>query len=131
MNFLEETLDVIKSIGKEEQDVLFIGTKGGKHRVDIAGFKKIANFEYDGGFGAAEIPQDLVVYFKDKTHLERAEYDGSEWWEYRGKLSLAEKYNKISAIPLNSWATYEDGICKCGKAKNQYDDLCEGCDSIT
>ena len=39
------------------------------------------NFNYNNGFGLKELYG--TVWFKDGTWLERAEYDGSEWWEYK------------------------------------------------
>lgn len=81
-NFLEETENSIKKTGHNTDDVMFIGTADGNYRVDWNKFEKIANFEYDCGSGSAEIPTDLIVYFKDNTYMFRWEYDGSEWWEY-------------------------------------------------
>jgi hypothetical protein len=40
----------------------------------------LLDFKYDNGYGGQEIGGFIV--FKDKTWLERREYDGSEWWEY-------------------------------------------------
>jgi hypothetical protein len=39
------------------------------------------DFEYDSGYGSQELFG--YVLFKDGTWLERHEYDGSEWWEYK------------------------------------------------
>lgn len=39
------------------------------------------NFKYDNDFGKQELFGYVV--FKDKTWLERDEYDGREWWEYK------------------------------------------------
>lgn len=36
---------------------------------------------YDNWWGSQELYWEIV--FKDKTWLERGEYDGSEWWEYK------------------------------------------------
>lgn len=81
-NFLEETEIAIKDSGHNTDDVMFIGTADGDYRINWNEFVKIANFEYDSGYGCAEIPTDLIVYFKDNTYMFRWEYDGSEWWEY-------------------------------------------------
>lgn len=88
INFLEETLDMLKDCGKTEDDVIWVGrcedwTSG---YPDVKNtwewFKSKANFEYDNGYGGAEIPLSLVVVGED-FWLERHEYDGSEWWEYK------------------------------------------------
>ena len=46
-------------------------------------FKESAkNIYYDSGYGSNEIPMNLVIV-GDNWWLERAEYDGSEWWEFK------------------------------------------------
>ena len=88
INFLEETLDMLKDCGKTEDDVLWVGrcedfTSGLTYvKNTLQWFKSKANFEYDNGYGGAEIPLSLVVV-GDDFWLERHEYDGSEWWEYK------------------------------------------------
>lgn len=65
INFLEETLDMLKDCGKTEDDVLQVGRceDWASDYPDVKNtwewFKSKANFEYDN------------------------EYDGSEWWEYK------------------------------------------------
>ena len=73
---------------------MFIGTADGNYRINWNEFAKISNFDYDSGYGGAEIPTDLIVYFKDNTYMFRWEYDGSEWWEYivRKKFNETCKY---------------------------------------
>ena len=44
------------------------------------------NFEYDSGYGLQELFG--FIWYKDGTWSERAEYDGSEWWEYKKRPSL-------------------------------------------
>lgn len=85
MNFLDETIKVIKESNHNLNDVMFIGSADGKYRMDIEKFIKKANFTYDNGYGGAEIAKDLIIYFNDHTYIERGEYDGAEWWEYRVK----------------------------------------------
>jgi len=38
------------------------------------------NFEYDDGYGLQHLFGKIL--FKDKSWLERTDYDGLEWWEY-------------------------------------------------
>lgn len=42
---------------------------------------KFLDREYDDGYGAQELAGTIV--FKNKTWLEREEYDGAEWWVFR------------------------------------------------
>lgn len=81
-NLLKETLNVMESCHKRWEDIDFIAIKD-NITISLEDFKKFANFEYDSGFGGAEVNENLVIVFKDGSWLERAEYDGSEWWEYK------------------------------------------------
>lgn len=44
-------------------------------------FDNIKNRSYNGGYGSQELYG--IIWFKDGSWLERGEYDGSEWWEYK------------------------------------------------
>ncbi len=81
-NLLKETLDTLKALKLKETDVVWVGSKDGEFAVSWEKFKKIANVEYDSDFGGPEVAIDLVVVGKD-WWLERAEYDGQEWWEFK------------------------------------------------
>ena len=80
MNLKEETLQVLKDNGKTTKDIRWVG--GSKYTIPTELFWKLADVEYNDGFGAQEVAKDLVVV-GDDWWLERAEYDGSEWWEYK------------------------------------------------
>jgi hypothetical protein len=88
MNFLNETLEVLKENNKTEQEVLFVKYDG---YFSFEKFKEIANIEYDSGFGGQEIPNIEIV--GRGWWLERAEYDGSEWWEFKTKPKKPKKLN--------------------------------------
>jgi len=53
-------------------------------------FKEVANVEYDSGFGSPQVAEDLIIMGSD-FWLERHEYDGSEWWEYKNYLNLQNR----------------------------------------
>jgi hypothetical protein len=57
---------------------------------------------YDDGFGGNEIPLSLVVV-GDDWWLERGEYDGSEWWEFK---------RLPPAPPLGSVVVFDDSYGK-------------------
>ena len=81
LNLLQETLEILSTINKSPQDVEWCGSRtGGYFTWDH--FAKIANVEYNNDYGSQEVCYDLVVVGKD-WWLERHEYDGSEWWEYK------------------------------------------------
>ena len=81
-NLLEETLKELKDNNKSPSDVMWCGS-------EEFGYFKWKDFEtiaswtnYDGGYGGQEIAKDLLIVGK-RFWLERHEYDGSEWWEYK------------------------------------------------
>lgn len=82
VNLLKETKQMLEEHGGGPEDVLWVGRPELNIKCDWASFAKQANFIYDNGYGLAEIPGDLVVVGKD-WWLERAEYDGAEWWEFK------------------------------------------------
>lgn len=79
MNLLKETREILACHGKTVFDILWFGTREAVWEADI---QKLFSIEYDGGFGGAEIPENLLVVGED-WWLERHEYDGSEWWEFK------------------------------------------------
>lgn len=80
MNFLDEILNELKKFGKTEEDIKWVGCD--KFKISWKQFKKYADFHYDNGYGGVEINPAIVICGKD-WWLERAAYDGSEWWEYK------------------------------------------------
>jgi hypothetical protein len=56
---------------------------------DLNTFLERLNFEYDDGYGRQEL--DGTIWYKDGTYSERAEYDGSEWWEHRAVPQIPER----------------------------------------
>ncbi len=81
-NLLTETTNILQQYGRAITDVRWIGSIDGRYGLTWDEFALLANVEYHSGFGAAEVAQDLVVV-GDNWWLERHEYDGSEWWEYK------------------------------------------------
>lgn len=103
MNLLTETLKVLEENGKSPKDVLWVGFPdsldsyesakflpddakyGTKINPEIGtwdDFKKLADRQYDDGYGGAEVNEKLLIVGSD-WWLERHEYDGSEWWEFK------------------------------------------------
>ena len=78
-NLLTETKQILEVNGKNIFDILWYGTEEFVVSSDI---QKLFDFEYDDGYGIEEIPLDLVLVGED-FWMERHEYDGSEWWEYK------------------------------------------------
>ena len=96
-NLLRETLLELEENGLTKEDVLWVGC------TDIGyttweEFEKKADIEYDAGYGAPEINYNLLVVGKD-WWLERGEYDGSEWWDFKTMPKKPEKkLDKLTVI---------------------------------
>lgn len=82
MNLLKETIEKLEEYEKSSKDILFVCNSESKTSWD--NFVKIADFEYDDGYGGNEIGDKLKIVGED-FWLERHEYDGSEWWEFKTK----------------------------------------------
>lgn len=115
-NLYEETVNTLEYYDKDWNDV--IGICGDNIRIPLQNFKKMANKTYNSGFGFAEVPRDLKIVGED-WWLERAEYDGSEWWEFK---KIPNVYN----LPLekeefnffNSASTGERTLRECWRDRN-------------
>lgn len=88
-NLLKETIKILNDNGKTTKDVRFIRSfqeknyNGGEfYYCSWDEFEKLADFLYDDGYGGNEINRGLMVV-GDNWWLERGEYDGSEWWEFK------------------------------------------------
>ncbi len=110
----EETLKILKDNNKTSLDILWCGS------VEFGWFTwedfiEIAPQDYNSGFGGQEIAKDLLIV-GDNWYLERYEYDGSEWWEFKKIPQKPEKYNKPKTINNgDSWATLEEMNREGGK----------------
>jgi hypothetical protein len=105
-NLLNETIQIINGVLKSVEDVEWVGTINRSENFycswdDFS--KAAANINYNAGFGGAEICSDLVVCGKD-WWLERHEYDGSEWWEFKELPARPEVYNAQKIVDvLSQW----------------------------
>lgn len=80
INLLKETKEMLNKNNKLEKDVLWVGNE--ESSISWQEFVKISDIEYDNGLGSQNVASDLLVVGKE-WWLERHEYDGSEWWEYK------------------------------------------------
>lgn len=80
-NLLDETIEVLKRHNKTHLDVYFVADS--LYCATWNDFSDAArNINYDPGYGSVEINPFLKVVGAD-WWLERHEYDGAEWWEYK------------------------------------------------
>lgn len=85
-NLLEETIEYMACRDKYPSDVKIVyltNSKNTKTCFTWDDFAEIcADIEYDEDYGGAEINETLEIVGKD-WWLERHEYDGDEWWEFK------------------------------------------------
>ena len=84
-NLLQETIEVLKWHNKTLEDIIFVKDDKDEDinsKITIEELKTILDVNYDNGWGIIEINMHLQLIGKD-FWLERHEYDGSEWWEYK------------------------------------------------
>jgi hypothetical protein len=105
-NLLQETNEILKENKKSWQEVKWVGCRD--FQIPIALFKDLANKEYDDGYGAQEVATDLLVV-GNNWWLERHEYDGSEWWEFKELPKEPIIYRPdIKKIIGEVWKTLEE-----------------------
>ena len=105
MNLLKETKEILTEHGLTLNDIKWVGCV--KFRIPIEQFINLANDNYDDGFGAAEVAEDLIVVGND-WWLERKEYDGAEWWEFKQYPKMPEDIKQIKRVMGGMWDTLED-----------------------
>lgn len=55
-----------------------------RYRLPLPEFlDRLKDTNYYAGYGSVEFDPSIVVMLDDGSWFERAEYDGSEWWQYR------------------------------------------------
>ena len=102
-NLWEETISVLKShsISWDEVDAVILD--GDDVKISKKNFEEVARkTNYDSGWGAAEIRSDLMIVGRD-WWLERNEYDGSEWWEFRTMPLIPDKKITVTKLTTGDW----------------------------
>ena len=101
MNLKEETLDKLREHNKTWEDVKFIQGEDFVVANSKEEILELMNVEYDDGYGAPEVAEDLIIV-GDKWWLERHEYDGSEWWEYKELPAIKNESEKVKSFITKS-----------------------------
>ena len=82
VNLLHEVLGVLRANDKTPADVRWVGSSSGAFALGWGDFTRLADREYDPGYGHCMVAPDLVVV-GDDWWVERKEYAGREWWEFK------------------------------------------------
>lgn len=102
MNLLKETMQELKYHKKSIDDIVWIGCE--IYEIPKEEFMKLADKEYDAGYGSQEVATDLVVC-GEGWWLERHEYDGSEWWEYKKQPKRPKVIKSVKKVIGGMWDT--------------------------
>lgn len=117
MNLKDETLKILTEHNKTIDDIIFIS--GDDFYINKDLFWKLADTEYYSGYGGQQVATDLVIV-GDNWWLERSEYDGAEWWEFRTKPCKPKTHSTINCLTTEqhsdffndanalSWETLKD-----------------------
>jgi hypothetical protein len=97
MNLLYETIKVLAEEGKTLDDIVAIGNH--THSMTVEEFIRLADTEYDDGYGGQEVAEDLYLVGED-FWLDRGEYDGSEWWEFNRMPVIPKDGKKIKYLTV-------------------------------
>lgn len=102
-NLWRETIRVLEEHGKTFENVEYI--QGEDFGITKENFEKVAKkSNYNSGFGSAKVAEDLVVV-GDNWWIERHDYDGNEWWEYKEKPKQLSNIKEVSNIADGMWDT--------------------------
>ena len=79
MNLLIETVEILRENGKTLLDIKWSGTLNDEYECNP---QELLDVNYNNRYGRQEIPSNFILVGND-FWLERHEYDGAEWWEYK------------------------------------------------
>lgn len=100
-NLYKETIECLLENRKTIKDITFAMIFG--TRIPVANFIEIAKrTNYDAGYGGTEVEESLVIGGED-FWLERHEYDGREWWEYKTMPKYGVKCVEIESVLMRDW----------------------------
>ena len=92
-NLLKETIEKIEKCGHTVHEVKFVTDYDVYYNwEDFA--RNAKNYNYDDGYGSNEVNINLEVV-GSSWWLERDEYDGSEWWEYKSLPIAPSNYGEV------------------------------------
>lgn len=106
-NLLKETEYILKQNDIEITDILWIGSSKDNFYIPLEHALELMDIDYDSGYGAQVVASDLIVVGKD-WWLERHEYDGSEWWEFKRMLIKPTENKALNHVAGLMWATLSE-----------------------
>lgn len=107
VNLHTQTIEILEKHNHTFENVVWIGTLDGNQIIPKDEWEKLLNVDYNDGYGANEIYSKLAVVGKD-FWLERHEYDGSEWWEYKTLPALKQSPKKMESVMQDDYPYWWD-----------------------
>ena len=102
-NLWEETIKTLENYSLTWDDVEAIILDYRNVTISKENFEEVARkTNYDEGYGRVEIRFDLKIIGWN-WWLERAEYDGSEWWELKTKPYIPNETEEVTKLTTNDW----------------------------
>lgn len=102
-NLLDETVKFLQKYDKTLDDVVFI--QGDDFEITRKNFETVARYtNYDSGYGAQHVPKDLVLV-GDNWWIERYEYDGAEWWDFKSIPARSKYMKSVTNLHKGMWDT--------------------------
>lgn len=89
-NLLKETIEFLNENGETWDDVDYVVCQDFGFTKEKAA--EMLDFMYDSGFGSQEVDSSLKIVGRENWWIERHEYDGCEWWEFKEKPSPGKPY---------------------------------------
>lgn len=108
-NLLKETKKVLKEFNKSIDDIIWIGSEN--NYIDIEKFFEIADTEYTKDYYEHQVACNMFIVGKD-WWLERHEFDGDEWWEYKSVPTKPKNKIELKAL-TRTQANYQDNRFHC------------------
>ena len=100
-NLFKETENILNRNGKTFDDVVSI--QGNDFAITVDNFIKVAKeTNYDSGYGSQEVATDIKI-IGDGWWLERAEYDGSEWWEFKKLPKIITETKSVNRLACGTY----------------------------
>ncbi|MDU6255460.1 MAG: hypothetical protein E6618_14835 [Staphylococcus warneri] len=104
MNLLKKTIDILNEHDLTLNDIIWWGNPHFNEKYPLNMLESLLDFEYNNGYGLPNINEDLVIVGHD-WWLERFEYDGAEWWEFKRQFKEPSRTvsdpNKIKRHIIN------------------------------
>lgn len=105
-NLLDETVEFLEKYGKTLDDVLYI--QGDDFEITRKNFETVArDTNYDSGYGDQHVPKDLVLV-GEGWWIERYEYDGAEWWDFKSIPARKQYMKNITNLHKGMWDTLKE-----------------------